>query len=219
MIFSVSVASFALGAYQSSGGRRGAGRHRQRERAMAGGKYTWLHNKAKWRVLFLYPLTWISVSISSAPSPPLAGLASTHVSDIKLTVSPLAEHPQLRVNRHMFLRDTFSLRPQGNRGWGALFSSPTQNIHTGRLCKMCVRRITYVGLIGMLTYSRQPNHSWLSVGEASSRAWHEAGRQEKKLMTRRGCRASPGWGSVIIVLVYRECGLFQRWDGKTRRRP
>lgn len=143
MIFSVSVASFALGAYQSSRGRRGAGRHRQRERAMAGGKYTWLHNKAKWRVLVLYPLTWISVSISPAPSPspPLAGLASTRVSDIKLTGSPLAVHPQLRVNRHMFLRGTFSLRPQGSRGRGVLFSSPTQNIHTGRLCEMCVRRI------------------------------------------------------------------------------
>lgn len=50
-------------------------------------------------------------------------------------------NPQLRVNRHMFLRGTFSLRPQGSRGRGVLFSPPTQNIHTGRLCEMCARRI------------------------------------------------------------------------------
>lgn len=153
MIFSVSVASFALGAYQSSRGRCGAGRQRQRERAMAGGKYTWLHNKAKWRVLFLYPLTWISISISSAPSllslPSLPSLCPF----LHLLKSPFARRKKNKQTSaiwnwpaHLllciysceltdtcwcFLRDTFSLRLSGMGVEGAVF--PSHTVHTHRL--------------------------------------------------------------------------------------
>lgn len=79
---------------------------------------------------------------SPLPPRPLAGLASTHVSDIKLTGSSLAVHPQLRVNRHMFLRDTFSLRPQGNiEVEGRCSPLPHRTYTQVGFCKMCVRRI------------------------------------------------------------------------------
>lgn len=70
--FSVSVASVAFGIYQSSQGRWRAGRHRK-EKKNSTGKYTWLHNKAKWRVSFLYPLTsdfYFNFTCPFLPPPP-----------------------------------------------------------------------------------------------------------------------------------------------------
>lgn len=139
---------------------------------MEGGKYTRLHNKAKWRVLVLYPLAWIFISLPSASSLPplptsvslsLSALSSTSsnrplqaarnnnknknmLASVELTGSPLTLQ---KTNRNMlvFLRDNFSLKlPQGNGVEGTYF--PSHTVQTPRLALA-----ETAGLISMLTYS------------------------------------------------------------------
>lgn len=207
-------------------------RGRETDRKSDGGREIYT---VKWRVLFLYPLAWISISISSS-SPPLPSLPlcpflhllkspfggqkqqQQHVSDMKLTGSPLAVH--LPDTCWCFWETPF---PSGSGEFGLralfFFFFPSHTVQTHRLAFAKT-----ASLIGMLTYSQTAKPQLAPCGRELDLTWNQTAKKKKERSGSLKLHSNTVSGfSNNSNFIYRPCSfqpsVAQTEDDKTQRQP
>lgn len=197
-----------------------AGQEDREEERRQEGKHTRLHIKAKWIVLFLYPLSQISISFScsllpvqhfslSLSSYPLLHLLKSpfagwkrkkkrkkrRVSNTKLTGSPLDVHP---TDTCWFF---FSLKLRGIGVEGTIF--PSHTVQTHRL--LLQRQHIYSGLIGMLRYSPTAEPQLAVCGRELEQAltWNRTARKKQQLLV--SAQQHPGKFKTSDFIYRKSC--------------